>query len=236
MSSSENSRGKPTPSQDSSPKELPPPPGKPFWLFVLGLPVALGIIFTLLMVMQYRQVKALVAQEPTPLPQLGLSSEKGQRVVDKISEYLDKGTDTLTLDSLDMNALLLLAPKLWEKQSQNHISLGDTTALLWNVTPAKSLTGPVAWLVHWFRPEGWLNSSMEMNFRMEKAKIRTTLVRAQMNGIEGPVKSFNSDPRLDIRSLVSDTLLFDKAVSQLNGIRVEAGLIKMWKTPQGIPQ
>jgi len=210
---------------EKKPTNPPDAPRRAFLPFAIGLPLAFAVVILILMVFQYRQVKALVAKSPAPMEVIPQSLPAEKAVLEKVKIFLDTASpltgDTLRLAATEVNHLMRTSPVLHDQGETYRLELQDSLMVLTNVMPAKKLNGPVAWMVKLFDSGGWLNSRMEGRLTLEKGRLKVLLTRAYMNGIEAPVSTFNRDNRLDPRKMTLDTAAFDAYIARLTEVDIE---------------
>jgi len=218
-------------------------PGRAFWMFVVFVPIGLGIIFSLLMVMQYRQIKALVAPRPMAIENAVKSSLQDKLVLQSVLNFVIKSQttpssdssqlkmgisaneDTLALNEQAMNHLLALSPALKTSHGFFRIELKDSLITLLNSVPVGELKGPMSILIKVFRTKGWLNSSMEAELIWEDNAPRIIVRKAIMNGVDAPTAVFNRDQRMEPRHMVADTTQYDEIMTQIKKVGISNGLV-----------
>jgi hypothetical protein len=208
--------------------KTPPAPRRFFAFFAFGLPLGLALIFFILLIFQYHQVKTLVAPSPGSIDVVIRSQDAENKVLLKALSFLSdsdtaNNSDTLHMSEIELNHFIRLSPAIGEDGQAYRLLLKDDTLTLINVMSAKKLKGPVAWMVRLLKSDGWLNSRMDAQLALENGKVNLTLVKAWMNGVVAPVSHFNNDNRLDPRKMASDSTRFDEAVSKLKSIRIIKG-------------
>jgi hypothetical protein len=211
-----------------------PKPRRSFIPFLIGLPLALGFIILILLILQYRQVRALVSPTKGEIQVVAQSSSSQEEVLNRVRDFLNGNTgadsvpaDTMSLSETDVNHLMRLSPAIATNWDTYQLSIGDSSVKMINVMPAQQLTGPVAWMVKLFGKGGWLNSEMEGQIHFKENRLQIDLTRALMNGINAPVSNFNRDNRLNPHQMAADTTAFSQALLKLTNIKVENRTIKL---------
>lgn len=206
----------------------------PFFIFLLLLPAFLFLVFLILMAMQYKQLKALVAPRPEELPLIRTSPESQARVRAELDSFLlapgsspnaaPRNTqDTLSLDAADLNDLIRSSEALEKLHLDYHLSLEDTLLVARNSLPVEHLNGVLAALAKLFHVHGYLNSEMKGYPKLEGGNLALVPVVAKMNGIMAPPSVLSSKGKIDAREWVADKDGFDRAMQRLAEVKIRGG-------------
>jgi hypothetical protein len=203
----------------------------PFFIFLVLMPAFLFLVFLILLAMQYKQLKALVAPRPVELPAVDVSPEAQARARAKLDSFLappaapraSHAQDTLALDAGDLNALIRGSAALERLHLDYHLSLQDTLLVARNSLPVERLNGVLATLARVLHVHGYLNSEMRAYPDLEGGKLYLVPVAAVMNGIPAPPSVLSSKGKIEAREWVGDKEAFDRAVSRLAAVRIRGG-------------
>jgi hypothetical protein len=206
----------------------------PFFIFLFILPAFLLLVFFILLAMQYKQLKTLVAPRPEALPQVQTSPESRARVRAELdSFFLAPGAvpdaasrnsqDTLSLDAADLNDLIRSSAALENLHLDYHLSLEDTLLVARNSLPVEHLNGVLATLAKLLHVHGYLNSEMKGYPKLEAGNLSLVPVVAKMNGIMAPPSVLSSKGKIDAREWFADKDGFDRAMRHLAEIKIRAG-------------
>jgi len=206
----------------------------PFFVFLLLLPAFLVLVFFILMAMQYKQLKALVAPRPEELPLVQTSPESRARVRAELDSFLSapgpvpdaasrNTQDTLALDAAELNDLIRSSDALEKLHLDYHLSLEDTLLVARNSLPVEHLSGVLATLARLLHVHGYLNSEMKGYPKLEGGDLSLVPVVAKMNGIVAPPSVLSSKGKIDAREWVADKDGFDRAMQRLADIKIRGG-------------
>jgi hypothetical protein len=199
----------------------------PFFIFLLLMPAFLVLIFLILLAMQYKQLKALVAPRPAELPQVQSTPESRERVKARLDSFLTAPSgnvrDTLALGAADLNDLIRASEALEKLRLDYRLSLEDTLLVARNSLSVEHLRGALATLAKVLRVRGYLNSEMKGYPRLENGKLYLIPVSAMMNGTSAPASVLSSKGKLEPREWVADKDGFDRALARLAEVRIRGG-------------
>jgi hypothetical protein len=202
----------------------------PFFIFLLLMPAFLILIFLILMAMQYKQLKALVAPRPAELASVRTSPESQARVRAKVDSFLTApkaaehaAKDTLGLDDADLNDLIRGSEALENLHLDYHLSLEDTLLVARNSLPVEEMKGALATLAKLLHVHGYLNSVMKGYPKLEDGKVSMVPVAAVMNGVSAPPSVLSSKGKIEAREWVSDKEAFDRATAHLAEVKIRGG-------------
>jgi hypothetical protein len=188
------------------------------------MPAFLLIIATLLIVMQYKQLRAFVSEKPMQLASVPESREMETQVQSRIHGFFEGNDgDTLSLSADDVTHLSRTSRVLDGQHLDYHFELGDTVLIARNSLPVSALKGPIAFIAKMLRVHGYLNSEMRGYPEFKDGKITIVPTGAVMNGMPAPVSVLNQKGPIDVGDWVSDKAFYDKALASLSAIKVRDG-------------
>lgn len=195
-----------------------------FLLYLLFVPVFLGLILILLAIMQWKQLRMLVAPEPVVAPR----AEASRAVEDSLQALLQAflvapGKDTLDLGAEELNHLARASKTLKDLGWTYHMQFEDTLAVIRTSVPAQEMKGPASFLIKLFRIKGYLNSEVHAYPRLEGEKLTIVPVRAMMNKEAAPATALTRRGEINPRDWVSDTAAYDRALERLTDVRIRRG-------------
>lgn len=184
-------------------RELPPPvfSRRSFLFFIILAPACILAVATIVLTLQYRQFRALVApvstvEPPPPLPE---SREAANLILAAIAQFSDGlGSDTLKLSPDDLNRLTAASPVLRREQIRFRFSAGLTTTpnseaaesllVVESSRTVADLEGKAAWVFKRISPiaDGWLNARMEGLVELKKNELAFAPERGFMNATKVP--------------------------------------------------
>jgi len=202
----------------------------PFFIFLMLMPAFFVLIVFILVAMQYKQLKALVAPNPADLAPVQTSPESQARVRAKVDSFLlappaaDRAhRDTLGLDAADLNDLIRGSEALQNLHLDYHLSLEDTLLVARNSLPVEEMQGMLATMAKLLHVHGYLNSIMKGYPKLEGGKLSLVPVAAMMNGIAAPPSVLSSKGKIEAREWVSDKEAFDRATAHLADVKIRGG-------------
>lgn len=194
------------------------------------MPAFLLLIFMLLMVMQYKQLRSFVSDKPMPIAAVPQSREAEDSVLARVRGFFpDTASDTLSLSSLEINHLLRTSQALNDQKFDYHFELKDTVLVARNSLSITSMRGIPSLLAKVTRIRGYLNSVMEARPELKDGKITLQPVSAVMNGMPAPATVLNSKGTIDVREWVADQAFYDSAIRALSEIRILDGRLLLIK-------
>ena len=195
-----------------------------FLIYLLFVPAFLLLMVLLLLIMQYKQLKILVAPEPTAYVPVPESSAAQDSLVDLLKSFFAApGADTLALSSTDLNHLIRASRTIRDLGWDYHLELEDTLLLARTSLPAQEMTGPAGKLIRLMRIKGYLNSEVRIRPKLQPGKLILDPVSAVMNGQAAPPTALTKQGELNPRDWVEDKDGFDKAVARLDTVRIRDG-------------
>jgi hypothetical protein len=204
----------------------------PFLIFLFMMPAFLLIIGLLLLAMQYKQLRAFVADQPMQMVEIPQSPQAESQVLAKVRGFFsDTVSDTLALSAAEVNHLSRTSRSLAEQRLDYHFGLQDTLIIARNSLPADRLNGILATLARVLGIKGYLNSEMKAYPELKDGKITLVPRGAVMNGIPAPVSVLEKKGPVDLRSWVADTGFYDEALRSLSGIQVRGDSLLLIKKP-----
>lgn len=217
---------------------MQPPPAKgPFFIFLMMMPAFLGLIILLLVAMQYKQLRSLVADKPMALAPIPDSPEAQERMRARILGFLEsRGTDsaasdTLAVSSEEINLMAKSSKTLSDMRLDYHLELKDTILIARNSLPVESLQGFMSTMARLMRVKGYLNSEMKGYPEFKDGKLVLVPVSAVMNGQAAPVSVLDSKGKLEVRDWISDKDAYDRALAHLADIEISDGRLLLIKKP-----
>jgi hypothetical protein len=216
----------------------------PFFIFLLLMPAFVVVICMILVAMQYKQLKTLVAPQPAAMPEIRSSPESRARIQAELDSFLlaprpslaaatgptapqtaaaGNAQDTLSLDAADLNDLIRGSEALEKLHLDYHLSLEDTLLVARNSLPVESLNGFLAGMAKILRVRGFLNSEMRGYPTLEGGRLYLVPVSAVMNGVAAPASVLTSKGKLEPREWVADKEEFDRAAARLSAVKVRGG-------------
>lgn len=202
----------------------------PFFIFLLLMPAFFVLIVLILVAMQYKQLKALVAPHPADVGSVQTSPESQARVRAKVDSFLlappasDRThRDTLSLDAADLNDLVRGSQALENLHLDYHLSLEDTLLVARNSLPVQEMKSVLATMAKLLHVHGYLNSVMKGYPELEGGKLSLVPVAVTMNGIAAPPSVLSSKGKIDAREWVPDHEAFDRATAHLADVKIRGG-------------
>ncbi len=204
-----------------------------FLIFLLFLPAFLFIILTILIAMQYKQLRAFVSPQKVELVEIPISPEAEVKAVSRVSTFLSQGGhDTLSLSSDEINHLLRSSKSLSALHLDYHMDFQDTLLVARNSLPVDHLNGVLSLLAKTLHIKGYLNSEMKGYISLEKGKISLVPVSATMNGLAAPVSVLNrKGGGIDPAEWMEDKEAYNRALNLLSDIKVRDGSLLLIKKP-----
>jgi len=195
-----------------------------FLLYLLFVPAFLLLMALLLAVMQYKQLKILVAPKPAAIVPVPESQAAQDSLVGLLRGFFAApGADTLALSSADLNHLIRASRTIRDLGWKYHLELEDTLLLARTSLPAREMTGPAGKLIRLMRIQGYLNSEVRIRPKLQPGKLILDPVSAVMNGQAAPPTALTKQGELNPRDWVEDKDGFDKAVDRLESVRIREG-------------
>lgn len=195
-----------------------------FFIYLLFVPAFLLLMALLLAIMQYKQLKILVAPEPAaivPVPESPAAQDSLAGLLRGF--FAAPGADTLALSSADLNHLIRASRTIRELGWKYHLEFEDTLLLARTSLPAQEMTGPAGKLIRLMRIKGYLNSEVRIRPKLQPGKLILDPVSAVMNGQAAPPTALTKQGELNPRDWVEDKDGFDKAVNRLESARIRDG-------------
>jgi hypothetical protein len=211
-----------------------------FLIFLIFLPAFLLIILTLLLAMQYKQLKAFTSPNAVEMATVPKSPEAEAKVYAKVHAFFAAdssakdstakgGTDTVVLSAEEINHLIRTSKSLSELNLDYHMDMVDTLLVARNSLPVTHLNGVLSLLSKVLHVRGYLNSDMRGYPSLEKGQVSLIPVTATMNGLQAPVSVLNRKGGIDPSEWVADRSFYDQAVARLAGIKVYKGSLLLIK-------
>lgn len=195
-----------------------------FLIYLLFVPAFLLLMALLLAIMQYKQLKILVAPEPAAIVPVPESPAAQDSLVGLLQGFFAApGADTLALSSADLNHLIRASRTIRELGWKYHLEFEDTLLLAKTSLPAQEMTGPAGKLIRIMRIKGYLNSEVRIRPKLEPGKLILDPVSAVMNGQAAPPTALTKQGELNPRDWVEDKAGFDRAMARLESIRIRDG-------------
>ncbi len=202
----------------------------PFFIFLLLMPAFFVLIILILVAMQYKQLKALVAPHPADLGSVQTSPESQARVRAKVDSFLQAPLatdrahrDTLSLDAADLNDLVRGSQALENLHLDYHLSLEDTLLVARNSLPVQEMKSVLATMAKLLHVHGYLNSVMKGYPELEGGKLSLVPVAVTMNGIAAPPSVLSSKGKIEASEWVPDPEAFDRATAHLADVKIRGG-------------
>jgi hypothetical protein len=220
---------------------MQPPPAKgPFFIFLLMMPAFLFLIVLMLVAMQYKQLRSLVAPRPLELATVPESPEAQEKVRAKLHGFLEgapaapapapgAGADTLALSGEEINHLARTSHTLADMHLDYHLDFEDTLLVARNSLPVEHLKGFMARMASLLRVKGYLNSEMKGYPEFKDGTLSLVPVSAVMNGQAAPVSVLDSKGKFDLRNWVSDRDFYDQAIARLAEVKIRGGKLILVK-------
>lgn len=203
-----------------------------FLIFLIFLPCFALIIITLLLSMQYKQLRAFISPHPMELATVPKSPEAEAMVLTKLHGFFAvAGSDTLSLSVEEINHLIRTSKTLSGLDLDYHMDLQDTFLVARNSLPATHLQGILALLTKVLRVKGYLNSEMKGYASVDKGQVNLIPVSATMNGIDAPMSVLNRKGGVDPAEWVDDKDFYAQASGHLAAIKVRNGHLLLIKHP-----
>lgn len=204
-----------------------------FLIYLLFVPAFLLLMFLLLLIMQYKQLKILVAPEPLRIDHAPESRAAEDSLVRRVRDFFAApGADTLALTATDLNHLARASGTLRALGWKYHLVFEDTLALARTSVPAAEMTGPAGKLIRLMRVKGYLNSEVRMRPKfLPGGKLVIDPVSAVMNGEAAPPTALTKQGELDPREWVEDKAAYDRALSRLESARIRDGRLLLARKP-----
>lgn len=215
----------------------------PFFIFLVMMPAFLFLIFMLLVVMQYKQLRSFVADKPMAMAAVPESPESQEQVRGKVKAFFatpaeaskpaleatKASPETLFISAEEINHLTRSSRALSDLKLDYHLDLQDTLLVARNSLPVTSLRGTLAAMAKVLKMKGFLNSEMKGYPEFKDGKIIIVPTAAVMNGQPAPVSVLESKGRIDLREWVADKELYDNAISNLAEVKIHDGRLLLIK-------
>jgi hypothetical protein len=204
-----------------------------FLIYLLFVPAFLILMLMLLMAMQYKQLRILVAKDPVVMDTVVASAEAQDSVQVLVKTFFaEPGPDTLALSRADLNHLMRSSTVIRDLGWSYHLTLEDTLLVARTSMPASSMTGPAGKLIRLFRLKGWLNSEVRLRGKFITGnRFVLDPVSAVMNGESAPPTALTKQGELDPRDWVTDKDAYDKAVARLEAASIRDGRLLLLRKP-----
>src|ERR1700722_8004577 len=149
------------------------PPGgssrRSFLLFAMLVPVGIFFIIAILLVVQFKQFRALVSPATADVAEFAWNDSTRARldsVQMDLRAFADKDSVRLKSDSLwvtpgDLNLLLSSSPMAVSHGIRVHVSIADSLIIVQSTQPVQALQGQLAWFFKKMAPSGFLNARIE---------------------------------------------------------------------------
>lgn len=207
-----------------------------FLIFLLFLPLFVALVIILLGVMQWKQLRILVAKEPVAIDHVAESQAAEDSIAALVKGFLADGRadslpDSLVLSAWDVNHLVRTSPTIDSLGWRYHIGFQDSVAVVKTSVPTEKMTGPVSYLIKIMRVKGYLNSEVHVRPDLRNGKLMLTPIRARMNKEAAPPTALTKQGDLLPRDWAADKPAFDRALGNLESIEVtDRGLVLVRKT------
>jgi hypothetical protein len=195
-----------------------------------------ALVIILLGVMQWKQLRILVAKEPVAIEHVPESEAAEDSLVALVRGFLaenpaDTLSDTLVLSAWDVNHLVRTSPTIDTLGWRYHIGFQDSVAVVKTSVPTEKMTGPVSYLIRIMRVKGYLNSEVHVRPDLRDGKLVLTPIRARMNKEAAPPTALTKQGDLEPRDWAADKHAFDSALANLESIEVtDRGLVLVRKS------
>lgn len=206
-----------------------------FLIFLLFVPLFAVLVVLLLGVMQWKQLRILVAQEPAGIEHVPESEAAEDSLAALVKGFLADGRadslpDTLVLSARDVNHFVRISPTIDSLGWRYHIGFQDSVAVVRTSVPTEKMTGPVSYLIRIMRVKGYLNSEVHVRPDLRNGKLILTPIRARMNREAAPPTALTKQGDLEPRDWAADKQAFDRALANLESIEIDdRGLILVRK-------
>ncbi|MDQ3003739.1 MAG: hypothetical protein M3Y08_21075 [Fibrobacterota bacterium] len=199
----------------------------PFFIFLVMMPAFLLLIFMLLVVMQYKQLRSFIADKPMHMVVVPESAATQEQVRGKVKQFFavsgeisKAGAETLSISTEEVNHLTRSSRSLSDLKLDYHLGLEDTLLVARNSLPVTSLRGTLAAMAKILKMKGYLNSEMKGYPEFKDGKIILVPTAAVMNGQPAPISVLESKGRIDLREWVADKEFYDKAIANLAEVKI----------------
>lgn len=211
--------------------EQPPPVARgPFFIVLLMMPAFLFLIFLLLMVMQYKQLRSFVSEKAMPIDVVPVSMEVQAQTLAKVRFFFsDSAADTLSMTAEELNHFVRTSNSLKELNFDYHFEMEDTLIVARNSLPVTSMHGLPALLAKVTGIRGYLNSVMKGYPELKEGRISMIPVFAEMNGVPAPASVLTFKGTIDIGEWVADKAFYDQAIAVLAEVKIRAGRLLLIK-------
>lgn len=217
-------------------RELPPPvfSRRSFLFFLVLAPACLLVVAAIVITLQYRQFRTLVAPESAvaaaePTPDSRLLADD---VLASLAAFRQgEGPDSLAVPPEALNALVLNSPVLKRENIRFHFAVtpanvrDSTEGTLLSVESARplgALNGRLAWIFQKITPieDGWLNARLDGLPELKSRQLSFTPERGFMNEARVPKAAITKRGGMSPKDFLEPAALpqYDSLVSVLDTV------------------
>jgi len=199
------------------------PPSLKWVFYVLGgasILVTLVVVFIFLII--WMPMKSYVSPAPFQLEHQISTEQEIHATQKKISDFSQSAaSDTLKLDTKDVNNLILNNSVLKQYDVKYKIELQDSLFNLRCVVPVSKIKNHMASIVKFIKLEGFINAEMEGFFLLKGKKLSLITTRSQMNSRPAPFTLLGSKSKIELNQFFPNPLVYQHFVETLHSIKIE---------------
>lgn len=215
---------------DSADKEKSPSPGQKLLLVLFSISLFVGITVIYLVIIQYRPMKASIAEKPMAIDSLPKDAAREAAVLSRLRGFLaNPGDSVLALESAEVNHLLRTSEPLSRMGLGYHFELRDTVFHGKSSIPAAQNRNLLGGLFRFLRMDGYVNAEVTGKVGLRNKEVVVEPLSGKLNGNEVPVHYIKRQSNFKVRDLVNDKHTFDLAMDALDSLAIRDGRLVFYK-------
>ncbi len=205
-----------------------------FFLYLTIVPAGVFVILATLLIVQFKQFRALVSPATADVPEFVWSDSARARLdsVETDLRAFSSGnttarlkTDSLWMSAEDVNLLLASSSIAVSHGIRVHVSIEDTLVILQTTQPVQALQGQLAWIFKKLASSGYLNARIEGYPQLKNGRLTFFPENGFLNGRKLPTTAWTKQGGLSLESFTDHHESYDALVRALAGIKATQGKI-----------
>ncbi len=205
-----------------------------FILFLILAPASFACVFAIILVLQYKQFRSLVASVPD-VPEVFSDSVGRDRIRElglSFQAFASGKTDSLRLTGRDLDFLLAASPVARSQSLRFHVEIGESVLTVHSTQPLHALRGRLAWLFRKMaRDTGYLNAVLEGAPKFEEGRLELDPNRGFMNGQRVPRAGLVNRGGMSPGDFLENRELYEKMIGALAQVKITRGKVLMVRQP-----
>jgi len=199
-----------------------------FFLFLLLVPVGIFVILAALLVVEFKQFRAMVSPTTADVPEFAWSDSAHARVDSveaDLHAFVDRDTSRVKSDSLwisggDLTLLLGSSNIALSHGIRVHVTTTDSLIIVQSTQPVQALQGQLAWVFKKIAPSGYLNARIEGYPILKDGKLTFFPVRGFLNGHKIPTTTWTKQGGFSAASFIGHQDFYNAFLRAVGDIQV----------------